>query len=62
MFIGPWVMGERYTVADPYFLTLATWLEEDHVDPAAFPRILDHRNRMAERPAVKRALVQEATA
>ena len=62
MFAGPWVMGERYTVADPYLFTLATWLEGDGVDPTAFPRILDHRNRMAERPAVKRALAQEAAA
>ena len=54
MFAGPWVMGERYTVADPYLFTLATWLEGDGVDPAAFPRVLDHRSRMAERPAVKR--------
>ena len=55
-------MGERYTVADPYLFTLATWLEGDGVDPTAFPRVLDHRNRMAERPAVKRALAQEAAA
>ncbi len=62
MFAGPWAMGERYTVADPYLYTLATWLEGDGVDPTAFPRGLDHRNRMAERPAVKRALAQEAAA
>jgi glutathione S-transferase len=62
MFAGPWVMGERYTVADPYLFTLATWLEGDGVDPTALPRVLDHRNRMAERPAVKRALAQEAVA
>ena len=62
MFAGPWVMGERYTVADPYLFTLATWLEGDGVDPTAFPRVLDHRSRMAERPAVKRALAQEAAA
>jgi glutathione S-transferase len=60
MFRGPWVMGERYTVADPYLFTIANWLEGDGVDPAAFPRVLDHRRRMAERPAVKRALAMEA--
>ena len=62
MFRGPWAMGERYTVADPYLFTLATWLEGDGVDPTGFPRVLDHRSRMAERPAVKRALAQEAAA
>jgi len=49
-------MGEAYTVADPYLFTIATWLEGDRVDPARFPKVLDHRNRMAERPAVKRVL------
>ena len=62
MFRGPWVMGEGYTVADPYLYTLARWLEGDSVDPARFPRVLDHRNRMAGRPAVKRALHAEGLA
>lgn len=56
LFRGPWVMGETYTVADPYLFTIANWLEEDRVDPSRFPRVLDHRNRMRERPAVKRVL------
>ncbi len=56
MFAGPWVMGDRYTIADPYLFTIAGWLESDGVDPARFPKVLDHRNRMAERPAVKAVL------
>ncbi|HEY4164606.1 MAG TPA: glutathione S-transferase family protein [Dongiaceae bacterium] len=56
MFEGPWVMGEAFTVADPYLFTLATWLEFDQVDPKRFPKVLDHRNRMAARPAVRRVL------
>ena len=59
-FRGPWVMGETYTIADPYLFTLASWLEGDGVDPRAYPRVREHRSRMAERPAVKRALAQEA--
>jgi glutathione S-transferase len=62
MFRGPWTMGDAYTVADPYLFTIARWLESDSVDPARFPRVLDHRNRMAERPAVKRALKAEGLA
>jgi glutathione S-transferase len=62
MFRGPWVMGDAYTIADPYLFTLARWMEVDSVDPAAFPRVLDHRNRMAERPAVRRALKREGLA
>ncbi|MFI5029263.1 MAG: glutathione S-transferase family protein [Reyranellales bacterium] len=59
MLKGPWVMGERYTICDPYLFTLAQWLEADGVDPAAIPRVIDHRRRMAERETVKNAIGQE---
>jgi len=62
MLRGPWVMGDAYTIADPYLFTLARWMELDGVDPNAFPRVLDHRDRMAERPAVRRALNSEGLA
>ena len=58
MFQGPWVMGERYSICDPYLYTLATWLEVDSVDPTQFPKVLDHRNRMAERPAVRKVFAE----
>ena len=58
MLAGPWVMGERYTICDPYLFTLAQWLEADGVDPARFPKVRDHRQRMAERSAVKVVLAQ----
>jgi glutathione S-transferase len=58
-FKGPWVMGDAYTIADPYLFTIASWLEADSVDPKRFPKVLDHRNRMAERPAVKKVLARE---
>lgn len=59
MFTGPWVMGENYTVCDPYLFTLAQWMESDDVDPARFPQVTAHRARMQERPAVQRALAVE---
>ena len=59
MFEGPWVMGDTYTICDAYLFTLAQWLEGDGVDPARFPKILEHRNRVAGRPAVKKALAVE---
>ncbi|RVG03084.1 glutathione S-transferase [Sinorhizobium meliloti] len=58
MFVGPFVRGDAYSVADPYLFTIAGWLESDGVDPARFPRILDHRNRMAERSAVAKVLAE----
>ena len=59
-FRGPWVMGPDYTIADPYLFTIARWLEADGVDPKRFPKVLDHRNRMAERPAAKKVLARES--
>jgi glutathione S-transferase len=59
MLKGPWVMGEQYTVCDPYLFTLALWLEGDSVDLAGLPKVADHRKRMSERPAVKKVLVEE---
>jgi glutathione S-transferase len=53
---GRWVMGDAYTICDPYLFTLAGWLKRDSVDIARFPKIHDHHKRMAERPAVKKVL------
>jgi glutathione S-transferase len=59
MLRGPWVMGEQYTICDPYLFTLALWLEGDSVDLAALPKVADHRKRMSERPAVQTVLADE---
>lgn len=59
MLKGPWVMGEQYTICDPYLFTLAQWLEKDGVDPARIPRVIDHRRRMSERASVKKAIAEE---
>jgi glutathione S-transferase len=53
---GPWVMGEQYTVADGYLLTIENWFEGDGVDMSKFPRINAHRAAVNARPAVKRVL------
>ena len=29
---GPWVMGDIYTICDPYLFTISRWLEDDGVD------------------------------
>jgi glutathione S-transferase len=56
MIEGPWVMGETYTICDPYLFTLSGWLGADGVDIGRFRKVADHRARMADRPAVARAL------
>ena len=58
---GPWVMGEQYTICDPYLFTVASWLEGDGVDTAKLPRVVEHRRRMLARPAVQKAVAEEGT-
>ena len=53
---GPWVMGEQFTICDPYLYTLSTWLEGDSVDINATPKIADHFKRMSDRPAVRKVM------
>lgn len=53
---GPWMLGEQYSVADGYLFTVASWLKSDGVDIAQFPKVHAHSQRMAQRPAVQRAL------
>jgi glutathione S-transferase len=60
MFVGPYVMGDRYTISDPYLFTLSQWLGGDGVDIRRFPKIEAHFARVGERPAVKKALADEA--
>ena len=59
MLRGPWVMGETYTICDPYLLTVAQWLEGDGIDPSRFPKVRNHRERMSERAAVRKAIAEE---
>jgi glutathione S-transferase len=53
-FQGPWVMGEAFSICDPYLFVIGEWMEGDGVDPVRFPKLLDHRARRAARPSVAR--------
>jgi glutathione S-transferase len=59
MLAGPWVMGEQYTICDPYLYTISLWLEGDSVDLKTLPKVADHMKRMAERPAVKKVMAAQ---
>lgn len=59
---GSWVMGEQFTIADPYLFTLGRWVEGDGADPDQFPLVMAHRARMLERKSVKKALSSELAA
>jgi glutathione S-transferase len=59
MLKGPYVMGDTYTICDPYLYTLSQWLEADGVDLDRIPKVREHRARMAERANVRRAVAEE---
>jgi glutathione S-transferase len=59
MLKGPWVLGDTYSICDPYLFTLSQWLDGDGVDVNRFPKVADLRERMNARPAVQRALAVE---
>lgn len=59
---GPWALGERLSVADPYLLVFWTWGRGPTLglDMAAeFPNWTAHARRLAERPAVQRVFARE---
>ena len=62
LFAGPWVMGDAYSVADPYLFTLTQWLAFNNLDVARYPKVNAHHQRMLERPAVREALEAESAA
>jgi glutathione S-transferase len=58
----PWVLGERYSVADPYLTVFWMWGRGPVLgfDMAGdFPNWTAHARRMGERPAVRRAFARE---
>jgi glutathione S-transferase len=59
MFEGPWVMGEAYSIVDPYLFILELWMRVDGCRLEDFPKLAEHNRRMRERPAVQRALAME---
>jgi glutathione S-transferase len=58
MLRGPWVMGEQYTICDPYLYTISGWLEGDGVDLGKLQKTVAHRRRMEQRPAVATVLAE----
>lgn len=57
---GPWVLGERYSIADAYLFAVASWLKGDGVTLETMPKVAAHMATMKERAAVKQALEIEA--
>jgi glutathione S-transferase len=57
---GPWFLGERYSLLDPYVFTLCRWSRKFASPPArARAQLGPYLQRMLARPAVQRALADE---
>ena len=51
-FNGPWVLGEQYSMCDPYLYWISRLMEMDGVPVDDFEKIHHHKMRMLKRPAV----------
>ena len=52
---GPYVMGDRFTVADGYLFTVLGWLPRLGLDIAKWPNLAKFRETVGQRPAVIQA-------
>ena len=60
LFVGPWVLGQDYSVSDPYLFTMSRWLRMHDVDIKRFPKVYAHQQQMLLRPAVQRVMAAGA--
>ena len=57
---GPWMMGQRYSVLDPYTWMLCRWTRGFGDRPArSYPHIGPYLQRVQQRPAMQRAIAAE---
>ena len=50
---GPWVLGDRYSMCDPYLALVTRWLDDDGVNVEQFPKIAAHNLAIRERPSMQ---------
>jgi len=55
---GPFVLGERFSLADAHLFNICLWLAGDEMDIANYPRLVAHQAAMRARPAVARVAAQ----
>lgn len=56
-----WLLGEEFSLADPYALVFHRWAERLTMDMAAYPAYSAHAERLRQRPSVQRALGHETS-
>lgn len=55
----PYLMGDKFSVADAYLYTVLTWSGHVGLDMGKWPTLKAYMARVAERPAVREALEAE---
>ena len=55
----PYLMGNRFTVADAYLFVVLNWTNLFKLDMSQWPALTDYLGRIAARPAVQTALKAE---
>ncbi len=55
----PYLMGEQFTIADAYLVTVLNWTRAAGIDLGRWPGLAAYRKRVRERPAVAAALDAE---
>ena len=53
-FNGPFVLGEHFSICDPYLALVTRWLGPDGVSLDDFPKLKKHDEMMKHRPSVKK--------
>ncbi len=56
---SPFLLGERYSAADTYLFVVFGWCRHVGLDPADWPALGRHAQRVAQRPAVRAAMRAE---
>lgn len=62
MLKGPWVLGDRFSMCDPYLFTVAGWIKSDGVEMSRFPKVAEHHARMSADPVVQEVLAAQSAA
>ena len=55
-FKGPWVLGDSYSMCDPYLALITRWLEPDGVSLDDYPKLKAHDALMRSRPSLQKVL------
>ena len=59
---GPWLLGEQYTILDPYAFMLCRWTRGFTKPARVWPLLGQYLQRMLARPAIQRVIKTEGLA